>query len=169
MTEPTILSTTPMNVTDIDLSITDKKPFRFGKDDNRIVYLNVSDMGVLQRIKDYYGKLQELQTKAAAITAGIDVENIDDKSGDELMTAATTVAERLSDIDAEMRACIDEMFQAPVSQAAAPDGSMFDPFNGALRFEIIIEALVAQYENNLTHEFNKMRAKLSKHTAKYTK
>lgn len=166
MTEPIRPNT---NVIDIDLSVTDKKAFRFGKDDNRIVYINVSDMGFLGRATDLYARLQELQAKASQITAGIDVDKLNQNDDtEETIDVARTITERLNAVDQEMRQCIDELFQAPVSAAAAPDGSMYDPFNGDFRFNIIISAILPQYENNMTTEFNKMKAQIEKHAAKYT-
>jgi hypothetical protein len=61
------------------------------------------------------------------------------------------------------------MFDAPVSAAAAPSGSMYDPFNGSFRYEHIITAVMKQYEDNLQSEFSKMEKQLKKHTDKYTR
>ena len=80
-----------------------------------------------------------------------------------------TVADRLKTVDAEMRDLIDFMFDSDVSSKAAPDGSMYDPFNGSPRYEYIITVLMKQYETNLQAEYKKIESQLSKHTAKYTK
>jgi hypothetical protein len=79
------------------------------------------------------------------------------------------MAERLSVVDAEMRELLDYMFDAPVSSAAAPTGSMYDPFNGSFRYEYIIAIMMKQYEDNLQSEFGKMEKQLKKHTDKYTR
>ena len=150
-------------IIDLDLSITSKKKFRFDKDDNRIVEINTSDMNLMQRVSVAYPKLQELQNKAAKLTEGLDVENtaaIDD---------ITTMADRLSAVDAEMRELLDYMFDAEISKAAAPTGSMYDPFNGSFRFEHIIALMMKQYEDNLQSEFKKMERQMKSHTDKYTR
>ena len=150
-------------IIDLDLSITKKKKFRFDKDDNRIVEINTSDMNLMQRVSVAYPKLQELQNKAAKLTEGLDVENttaIDDLS---------TMAERLSAVDVEMRELLDYMFDADISKAAAPEGSMYDPFNGSFRFEHIIALMMKQYEDNLQSEFKKMERQMKSHTDKYTR
>lgn len=150
-------------IIDLDLSITSKKKFRFDKDDNRIVEINTSDMNLMQRVSVAYPKLQELQNKAAKLTEGLDVENttaIDD---------ITTMADRLSAVDAEMRDLLDYMFDAEISKAAAPTGSMYDPFNGSFRFEHIIALMMKQYEDNLQSEFKKMERQMKAHTDKYTR
>ena len=161
------LKTVTNDVIDLDLSVTKKKKFRFDKDDNRIVEINTSDMNLMQRVSEAYPKLQELQTKASKLTEGLDVENTESESA--AIEDITTMAERLSAVDTEMRELLDYMFDAPVSAAAAPSGSMYDPFNGSFRYEHIITAVMKQYEDNLQSEFSKMEKQLKKHTDKYTR
>ena len=161
------LKTVTNDVIDLDLSVTKKKKFRFDKDDNRIVEINTSDMSLMQRVSVAYPKLQELQNKAATLTEGLDVENT--KSESATIDDITTMAERLSAVDTEMRELLDYMFDAPVSEAAAPSGSMYDPFNGSFRYEHIITVVMKQYEDNLQSEFGKMEKQLKKHTDKYTR
>lgn len=148
---------------DLDLSVTRKKKFRFDRDDTRVVEVNTSDMNLLQRVSEAYPKLQALQEKASKLTEGISVE------GAEALDGLSTMAERLSAVDAEMREVLDYMFDAQVSKAAAPDGSMYDPFNGSFRYEHIIALMMKQYEDNLQSEFSKMEKQLKKHTDKYTR
>jgi hypothetical protein len=161
------LKTVTNDIIDLDLSVTKKKKFRFDKDDNRIVEINTSDMNLMQRVSEAYPRLQELQTKASKLTEGLDVENIESESA--AIEDITTMAERLSAVDTEMRELLDYMFDAPVSAAAAPSGSMYDPFNGSFRYEHIITAVMKQYEDNLQSEFSKMEKQLKKHTDKYTR
>ena len=68
-----------------------------------------------------------------------------------------------------MRQIIDEIFGADVSAKAAPDGSMYDPFDGTYRFEHIITLLMSQYEKNLQDEYAKIEHQVKSHTDKYTK
>lgn len=154
------------NIIDLDLSFTEKKKFRFGHDDNRIVELNTSDMNIIARISDGYPKLTALQEQAAKLMDDVEFDTEDTTS---VMTGISTIAERLKTVDEAMRGLIDYMFDAPVSAVAAPDGSMYDPFNGSFRFEYIITLLMNQYETNLKNEYSKMEKQLTKHTAKYTK
>lgn len=153
------------DIIDLDLSITKKKKFRFDKDDTRIVEVNTSDMNLLQRVNEVYPKLQALQDKASKLTEGLDTD--EPESG--AMNSIATMAERLSEVDKEMRNLLDYMFDAPVSAAAAPNGSMYDPFNGSFRYEHIIALVMKQYEDNLQSEFSKMEKQLKKHTEKYTR
>lgn len=157
------------DIIDLDLSVTRKKRFRFDKDNNRILELNTSDMNILARMSEAYPKLKAEQEKAAKLMEGIEIKDDETVTDSEVAESMLTVAERLKAIDKDMRELIDFMFNANVSEVAAPDGSMYDPYEGSFRFEYIITLLIKQYENNLHAEFTKMSRQMEKHTAKYTK
>lgn len=157
------------DIIDLDLSVTRKKRFRFDKDNNRIIELNTSDMNILARMSEAYPKLKEQQEKAAKLMEGIDISDNEESVANDVLGDVDTISDRLKAIDKDMRDLIDFMFNAPVSAVAAPDGSMYDPYDGSFRFEYIITLLVKQYEDNLQSEFNKMSRQMEKHTAKYTK
>ena len=144
-------------LTDIDLSATRKQRFRINGDNNRILELNVSDMGIITRVNEIYPKLQKLAVEASKLT-------FDDDDESTLNRAGTTIKE----IDLKMRELIDELFDSNVSEICAPSGSMYDPFDGKFRFEHIIESLAELYSNNFSEQFKKMSANVNKHTAKYT-
>lgn len=156
------------DVIDLDLSVTKKKRFRFDRDNNRILELNTSDMNILARMSEAYPKLKAQQEKAAKLMEGIDIPD-GEELDEEVEKSITTISERLKEVDKDMRELIDFMFNAPVSTVAAPDGSMYDPYEGSFRFEYIITLLIKQYENNLQNEFDKMSRQMQKHTTKYTK
>ena len=143
------------NIIDIDLSVTRKKRFRIDGDDNRVIELNTSDMTILNRLDEADRQLRELADKANFELADVEDENRD-------------IVKELLATDKQMREIIDYLFDAPVSDVCAPDGSMYDPFNGKYRFEHIMEALFLQYENNIAEEIKKMRKNVQKHTSKYT-
>lgn len=155
------------DIIDLDLSVTRKKRFRFDKDNSRIIELNTSDMNIIARMSETYPKLKAQQEKAAKLMEGIEIN--EEATDESVEKDIATISERLKEIDKEMRELIDFMFNAPVADVAAPDGSMYDPYEGSFRFEYIITLLIKQYENNLESEFNKMTRQMEKHTAKYTK
>ena len=160
ITNPTTVNN---EIIDLDLSVTKKKKFRFDHDDTRIIELNTSDMGIIGRISDAYPKLTALQDKASKMMEGL--HDDDAYLEDDLKLIGT----RLSEVDNEMRKIIDEIFSADVSAKAAPDGSMYDPFDGTYRFEHIINLLMSQYEKNLQDEYAKIERQVKSHTEKYTK
>jgi len=141
------------NIVDIDLSVTKKKQFRIDKDDNRIIELNTSDMNILSRLQDSYPKLDALGTKAMSISETDSVED--------------TVS-ILKEVDGEMRSLLNNIFDSDIADICAPDGSMFDMFNGEFRFEHIVSTLIGLYETNIDNEYKLMVKKIKKHTDKYT-
>lgn len=150
---------------ELDLSITDKTPVRFSKDDNRIVYINFSDLSAVGRVTETYPKLLALCAEAAE---GADIP-LDDNDDEATVRAGQEFGNKLKDIDTKMRELVDYIFNAPVCAAAAPDGSMYDPFDGSFRFEYIMGLLMAQYEKSISDEFAKVDARIKTHTDKYTK
>lgn len=160
ITNPTAVNN---EIIDLDLSVTKKKKFRFDHDDTRIIELNTSDMGIIGRISEAYPKLTALQDKASKMMEGL--HDDDAYLEDDLKL----IGARLSEVDNEMRQIIDEIFGADVSAKAAPDGSMYDPFDGTYRFEHIITLLMSQYEKNLQDEYAKIEHQVKSHTDKYTK
>ena len=160
ITKPTTVNN---KIIDLDLSVTKKKKFRFDHDDTRIIELNTSDMGIIGRISEAYPKLTALQDKASKMMEGL--HDDDAYLEDDLKL----IGARLSEVDNEMRQIIDEIFNADVSAKAAPDGSMYDPFDGTYRFEHIITLLMPQYEKNLQDEYAKIEHQVKSHTDKYTK
>lgn len=150
-------------VVDIDLSATGKKTFmvKLKEGDIRPLELNPSDLMFITRLNKLY---PELQRKADAAMAELDID--ENKSADEILAKTSEV---LTQIDSDMRVAMDELFDTNVSEVCASTGSMYDPFNGMFRFEYIIKALSALYENNISVETSKTMAKLNKHTAKYIK
>ena len=150
-------------ILDIDLSVTRRKRFRIDGDSNRILELNLSDMGIVSRLKDAYPKLVKLSQDATEEMATVS----DDES--DLQESLTKTADVLDRIDKEMRSQIDYIFDSNVSELCVPSGSMYDPFNGKFRFEHILNIITSLYESNLNDEYKKMTKRVQKHTSKYIK
>lgn len=158
MAEDLELTTVQDNtVIDLELSEVRKKFFRFDKDDNRMVELNIADMSLISRLAETYPKLEEWMEEVQNVQTGDDDDNA--------VSGLTAIGDALKDIDKKMRDAIDYIFNAELSKAVAPDGTMYDMFNGQFRFEYILELMLSQYENNMVNEFKKMQ----KHTEKYNK
>lgn len=155
--------TEPKNDGIIDISIPEIQKQRFRiNGSSEILELNVSDMGIITRLKNIYPKLDDL-AKEASLELSDSTDELDEF--DELVKAS----DALQKIDASMRDLIDEIFDAPVSEIVAPSGTMFDPFNGEFRFEHIIKKISDLYDKNLSKEFDKVHTKMKRHTKKYTR
>ena len=118
----------------VDLTATRKKRFHInrGTGVGGVLELNTSDMNVITRLEQLYPRLQKLSQEAS--TKQLLTEAGDEKS-------LTKLSQALSTIDSQMRQIVDDIFDSNVSEVCAPDGSMFDPFNGEFRYEHIIEVL----------------------------
>ena len=146
---------------DLDLSATRKKRIRINGDNKRILELNTSDMNTIVRLKDDYPKLLKLANKVMSL------KDLDDEKTEE--EQLNQMADAIKSIDDEMRNLVDNIFDSNVSEVCASDGSMYDLFNGKFRFEHIIEKLSELYGSNMRNEFQAVRARVQKHTGKYTK
>lgn len=157
-----VVTNVDKDIVDVDLSVIKKKKFRINGDNTKILELNVSDMGILSRLDEAYPKLISLQDKVAELA------EMSSADGEDRELLAST-ASKLTEIDGEMRKILDFIFDSNVSEICGSEGSMYDPIEGTFRYEHIISTLTKLYENNLNSEFKKMKDRVNKHTAKYTK
>lgn len=149
-------------ITDVNLGFVEKKKFRIGGDNRRILELNVSDLNILSRLKVGYSKLNTLFEEAQKKITEIP----DDLSKEELIGE---LADRLSAIDKDMRETIDFIFDTNASEVCAPSGNMYDPVDGQLRYMRVLDTLTGLYTNGLHAEFDKMKNRVEKRAEKYTK
>lgn len=157
--------TTPItepDVVDVDLGFVEKKRFRICGDYNRMLELNVSDLNIASRLKTGYPKLKTLLAEAQTNMGSIPDDLEEEKLLGEL-------ADKLTEIDTEMRKVIDYIFDTNASEVCAPSGNMYDPVGGQFRFERIIEKLATLYTNGLDKEFEQLKNRVEGKTSKYTK
>lgn len=150
---------------DLDLSSIRRKRFRIDGDDNRILELNTSDLNLIVRLRESYPRIKQLVDETFR-------DLPDSDTGDDnydFMTDEATgkTVDALKKADADMRKLLDDIFDSNVSEICAPTGSMYDPINGKLRFEHIIDCLSALYESEISSEMRKVTTNVRKHTDKY--
>lgn len=150
------------DIQDIDLSVFNKKKFSINGDTDRILELDVSDLNIVTRFKEQYPKLEKL----AESISELDKLDKDSLSESELIDET---ANKLKEVDKEMRNIVDTIFDSNVSEVCVPSGSMYDPINGRFRYEHLIDTLIKLYDENLTKETKKIKANISKYTNKYSK
>lgn len=149
------------NIQDIDLSIIKKQRFRINGDNSKILELNVADMRIATRLKEAYPRLNDLMDEVAT-----KFNDIPDDASEEMINQ---VGSAVDEIDNKMRDEINYIFDAPVSEVCGSDGSMWDPIEGAFRYEHIIDKLAKLYENNLDKEFANMKRRVETKAGKYVK
>lgn len=146
----------------INLSAIRKKRFMIDDDESTVLELNTSDMNIVSRLSEVYPKFEALEEKVSHIGDGFSPE-------DDSVESLKTVGDRLKAVDTEMRQLLDYLFDSNVSEVCAPFGSMYDPINGEARYEHIINALIPLYDEAISTETKKVKARVKKHTDKYTK
>ena len=139
------------DIIDIEIAPIKRKKFRLNGDNNKVIALNISDLNIATRLEKGWKELQNIAEKVANVN--VDEENFTDV---------------LQEYNQEMKDQIDYIFDSEVADKAADGGTMYDPYNGVLRYEHILDTLLKLYETNITKEFNAMKRRVTKHTEKYT-
>jgi len=161
-----LIANTNQDIIDINLSEIQSKRFRIDGDDNRILTLNTTDLGILSRLKEAYPKLISFTSEAVKKLP----EELPELNENESLLETEAVSDIISvlkEIDANMREQIDYIFDSNVSEICAPSGSMFDPINGKFRYEHIIDKLSVLYSDDISNGMNKISTRVRKHTDKY--
>ena len=151
-----------------DISLSTKKGYRIDGDNNRIIYLDVSDMNVMTRMEEVYPEINKLALEAVDRMAKTKRTVSDDITEGDEDSDAEEMTDVLKDIDSKMRVKLNYIFASDVADICEPTGNMYDVVGGGWRFEHIIEVLTHLYANNITSEFKRMQERIKKHTAKYT-
>ena len=146
-------------VVDVTINMSQRRPFRLNRDPNKIIYLDVADMGVGMRLRTAYDNLIKMMEKIA------DLGSKEDMTEDEQKTVLKT----MEDLNERMKEQVDYIFNSPVADMCCDGGTMWDPYMGMFRFEHIIDALCGLYENNLSYEFMKMRSRVNGKVTQYRK
>lgn len=140
------------DIIDINLDGAERKKFRINGNNDAIIELNISDLGIVERVESSMDELQKYMSEIAALS-----------------TEDEGFSSKLKEIDQKMRDTVDAIFQYPVSAVCAKYGTMYDPKDGKFRYETIIEGLMKLYNDNISEEYRKIQERLKKHTDKYTK
>ena len=146
-----------------DISLSTKKSFRIDGDNNRIIWLDVSDMNIMSRINDVYPEIRRLAVEAQDRLQGVKITEREDAN-----SPLQDVADVLKDINAKMKEKLNFIFASDIADICEPTGNMYDVVGGEFRFEHIIDVLTTLYANNIKAEYRKLSERLKKHTAKYT-
>lgn len=137
------------NITSISLGL-QKKSFCIDGDESKIIYLDPSDLGIMERTKVFAEKTDEL------------FKGLTDLEEDK-------VIEKLKESDSVLRGYVNELFDYDVCSVCVPSGTLFDAIGGVFKFEIIVNGLSKVYSDTISNEMQKVTDRVSKHTKKYTK
>ena len=146
------VSNVPSDVVDINIDGATRQRFRINGDDTAIIELNLSDLGIIERLETGLTAIEQQMSKIA---------NFSDED--------ENLSEKLKEADKAMREQVDFIFDYPVSAVCARYGTMYDPKDGKFRYETIINGLLNLYSENINAEASKIENRIQKHTGKYTK
>lgn len=146
-------------IVDINIGMSKKRPFRINGDPNKIIRLNVADMGVGMRLQTAYENLMRMMEEIASLGSKEKLSDDEQK----------LTLKKMEELNEQMKEQVDYIFNEPVADKCCDGGTMWDPYDGMFRFEHIIDALLGLYENNFTHEFEKMRKKVNTRITEYKK
>ena len=150
------------NVISLDMHEAARTKIWVNGDSQKVLELNLSDLGVSVRFNDVYPKLLALQDDIAEMLETEEPENADD-------SRMSILASRFKEIDKKMRDYVDSIFDFHVCDVCCDGGSMYDLVGGQYRFEYIIEKISKLYDQRFAFEDKKLRDRMKSHTAKYTK
>ena len=141
----------------INLGIRRKEQFIIDGDDNRVIKLNVGDVGIIPR----YAKVIPEINKWAEIVDKLDFDVESEESCIEFNN-------KFKEADNSIRQIINELFDYDVcGVCVGEDGSMFDITNGRFNFEVLIEQLFSLYDKTISDETKKLQKRMRSHTDKY--
>lgn len=154
---------------DIDLSDIQKQPFRINGNNDQILELNISDMGIVNRVAETLPKLKSLAEEAADLKASEIEMETDSELPSESDEFLLEIGKKINELDDRLRDYIDYIFDSNVSEVCAPSGTMFDLFKGKFRYEYLLDKLTKLYTDNIQSEYDKVRQRMAMHTDKYVK
>ena len=107
-----------------DISLSSKKSFRIDGDNNRIIYLDTSDMNILVRLEETYPEIQRLAVEAADKIVKSKISE-DEEGDEETKSSLNDITEILKEIDSKMRAKLNYIFASDVADICEPTGNMY--------------------------------------------
>lgn len=137
-------------IIDLNIEGIKKTRFRINGNDGAILELNLSDLTIGERLEKGYENLNKELSRILSLPKDADSYK------------------ELKEADKAMRKELDYIFDSNVSEVCGKGGTMYDLKNGEFRFESILNALTKLYSDKLNEEYKLMKARIKKHTEKYT-
>ena len=147
------------NMIDISIRPNARTEIRIDNDDSRVIALDLQDYNIVNRFVDL---LPELNAIDAEYAAAVQAKGEDPESLQAVIAATRGLAARVC-------AAVDTLFDADVCAVCAGRASLFTPVGDMLLYEVIISKLADLYDDAFSEAVKRRQARVSKHTAKYTK
>ena len=161
-------------IDNINLNVNTRRKFTIDGDRDRVIYLDINDIGLVNRMSDSIKKMDELKEEWDKLESLADVHDSGDNKTDEEMDEAllkevTDFSEQFSLIENKMRDIVDYIFDYEgLCQTVVGNSSIFSPVNGVYKFEQVIDVLTGLYEDSIEKEAKKLNSKkVEQKTSKY--
>lgn len=142
----------------IDLSgLKNRTKIEINGEPDKFIELDLSDMGLVTRLNEEMPKLYSFADELGKVEINDDDPDIIVKK----------TAEQISKADSKMREVVNRIFDYDVCSVCVPTGTMIDSINGRFRFEILIDIIGELYNQNITAETKRIKARINQHTQKY--
>lgn len=135
--------------------------FTIDGDKDKKIYLYTNDMGIIGRIQETVPKINELESKYVKLY--LDTSD-NTKTEDEQIRE---FSDGIKSIDADLRDCINYIFDYDVCSVILPSGTMVNLKDGEYIFSIIVSSLLELYSDTIVEETEKLVAKMKKRADKY--
>ena len=126
----------------------------YSLNDRVTVRFNPTDAGFLERLTGLYAKLDALQEEVSALQES---------------TPDEEVFPLARDLDARMRALLDDFFGTPVCDGLFGSMNLFASANGLPVWANLLLAVTEEVEGAMQGELSAREARIAKYTAKYKK
>lgn len=152
----------------ISIGLPKRKQFTIDNDESRIVEIDTTDTGIIERWQDTHTFFENVQTEIAKLGEELGSAKESVEAGEhELFNNATA---HMKQISADVRKQINYLFDADVcTPFVGANGSMIRVVNGEPIFTTIINALLPLYEKDIAAEMQKTQKRIGKHVNKYAK
>lgn len=144
----------------INLTGASRKKYTIDGDENRVLEINTTDLGVISRLTEVEADIEKVIEEFSNDQSKFDFENLDDLK---------LASQKLKEVDVFIREKLDYLFDTNFSEVCAPHGTMLDPIDGSLRFTYLIEVMADVYTDSLSEALKKRADTMQKHTKKYVK
>lgn len=131
-----------------------QKRFTINDDENKVIFINTTDMQILKRLKKAEPEMRKLANECAKLN---EYTSVDD------------AIELLSKCDAEVRKNIDFIFNSNIADIVFGNTNCISFCDGQPLFMNFMDAVLPEIEKDIAEEQNKSSKRISKYTSQVKK
>ena len=150
-------------IKNLNIGANKKTQFIIDGNENKVIEIDASDTGIIERLNDSLQKIEQIQSKWEELG-----NMFSSHEGEYNIDETSLFSEQFAECERMMRDVVDDIFDSRVCDIILGRKSIFSLENGHFMFEVIIDALASEYESNTKVQVQKLnKRQMSKHAAKY--